>query len=206
MRIYYFLCPALVLWLGLFIPSFVYAVDEYLDQFNVPSNAKLINLSDDDFERLTQASTGATTGDWFVKFYREHCIKCEAVPWNNLIHSLSGRINVAQVDIDNNPMLARRFKVERVPKLIYFSKGKMFVVNGLAHELQELVHFATTIRRDSVGPNGDKGEPIPEPDSWIQIDSQFIFVVIIIGTVFVLLARLVQRQILCSTSPIKTKM
>jgi hypothetical protein len=26
-------------------------------------------LDDSNFEHLTQASTGATTGDWFVKFY-----------------------------------------------------------------------------------------------------------------------------------------
>ena len=28
-------------------------------------------LTDDDFEHRTQASTGATTGTWFVKFHAE---------------------------------------------------------------------------------------------------------------------------------------
>jgi hypothetical protein len=33
------------------------------------ARASVITLTDENFEHLTQASTGATTGTWFVKFY-----------------------------------------------------------------------------------------------------------------------------------------
>lgn len=31
--------------------------------------SEVVILDDSNFEHLTQAATGATTGDWFVKFY-----------------------------------------------------------------------------------------------------------------------------------------
>jgi hypothetical protein len=31
--------------------------------------SEVVTLTDESFEHLTQAATGATTGDWFVKFY-----------------------------------------------------------------------------------------------------------------------------------------
>ena len=34
-------------------------------------------LTDKNFERLTQASTGMTTGAWFVKFYAPWCGHCK---------------------------------------------------------------------------------------------------------------------------------
>ena len=34
--------------------------------FSIPYGTCLIHLSDDNFEHLTQAATGATTGDWLV--------------------------------------------------------------------------------------------------------------------------------------------
>jgi thioredoxin domain-containing protein 5 len=35
----------------------------------VPCFAGVIQLNDSNFEHQTQASTGQTTGKWFVKFY-----------------------------------------------------------------------------------------------------------------------------------------
>jgi len=33
----------------------------------VEDKSFMLSLSDENFEQLTQASTGATTGDWFVR-------------------------------------------------------------------------------------------------------------------------------------------
>lgn len=35
----------------------------------VSGASEVVTLDDSNFEHLTQAATGATTGDWFVKFY-----------------------------------------------------------------------------------------------------------------------------------------
>ena len=37
-----------------------------LDTFTQNQDANVVALNDDSFEHLTQASSGATTGDWFV--------------------------------------------------------------------------------------------------------------------------------------------
>lgn len=57
-------------------------------------------LDDSNFEHLTQAATGATTGDWFIKFYAPWCGHCKRlVPaWNELATEVKGRVNVAKVD------------------------------------------------------------------------------------------------------------
>ena len=37
-----------------------------LDTFTQNQEPNVVDLNDDSFEHLTQVSTGATTGDWFV--------------------------------------------------------------------------------------------------------------------------------------------
>lgn len=41
--------------------------DEILEKFDQNRVPVVKELTDDSFEHLTQASTGATTGDWFVQ-------------------------------------------------------------------------------------------------------------------------------------------
>ena len=63
---------------------------------------KLLQLTDATFEHDTQASTGSTTGDWFVSFCdrvkdKQHCMATDAV-WTRVAESLNRRVSVAQVD------------------------------------------------------------------------------------------------------------
>ncbi|CAN0015256.1 unnamed protein product, partial [Choristocarpus tenellus] len=52
--------------------------------------AEVVVLSSVNFEHLTQASTGATTGDWFVKFYAPWCGHCKKMAplWDELAGKL----------------------------------------------------------------------------------------------------------------------
>merc|ERR1719295_1029955 len=79
------------------------AQDEYLIDSLVRFKERGIQeLTDSSFEHLTQAATGATTGDWFVLFSSSKCRLCkrmtaalETVACNN-----RGRSNVARVEIE----------------------------------------------------------------------------------------------------------
>ncbi|PHJ20212.1 thioredoxin domain-containing protein [Cystoisospora suis] len=81
-------------------------------------------LTDATFEHDTQASTGATTGDWFVKFYAPWCGHCKAMAaaWEDLAKELKGKINVAKLDATSNSITAKRFKIQGFPTLYYLSK------------------------------------------------------------------------------------
>jgi len=95
-----------------------------------------IVLNDDNFEHETQASTGATTGDWFVYFYQPGCNACDlfSPQWGFLAKKVHKdpdlHVNVARVNIDENPELARRFRIDRLPTLLYFSGGLVYNVTA----------------------------------------------------------------------------
>ena len=64
---------------------------------------KPIQLTDENFEHDTQASTGATTGDWFISFCdratnMQHCMATDGI-WSRLSETLNRRVSVAQVDL-----------------------------------------------------------------------------------------------------------
>lgn len=56
-------------------------------------------LSDGSFEHDTQASTGGTTGDWFVNFCKRSIKNCRNIEpmWNEITEELFGRVTIAHV-------------------------------------------------------------------------------------------------------------
>merc|ERR1712226_14580 len=79
----------------------------------------------------TQASTGATTGDWFVLFYTDECEVCRrmAPGLDTLACKLKGRSNVARVNKETyGEKTGRRFGLglDNAPAIIYFRLGKMY--------------------------------------------------------------------------------
>ncbi|GFS03411.1 thioredoxin domain-containing protein [Elysia marginata] len=83
------------------------------------------NLGDDSFEHLTQASTGATTGDWLVAFTEPRCR--QVTPMLDTVGvRFKGKVNIAEVNMSDSPGLVQRFQVKECPHLIYFRKGKMY--------------------------------------------------------------------------------
>ncbi|KAK4008185.1 thioredoxin domain-containing protein [Daphnia magna] len=100
-----------------------------LETFVQNKEAAVSHLNDDSFEHLTQAASGATTGDWFVMFYRddsEPCMKFLA-KWEYIASQLKGRINLAKVNIkDDGISTGSRFGVDQVPAFLFFRQGKIF--------------------------------------------------------------------------------
>jgi len=50
---------------------------------SVCSASEVVTLDDTNFEHLTQAASGATTGDWFVKFYAPWYVLFSCCAWGN---------------------------------------------------------------------------------------------------------------------------
>lgn len=82
-------------------------------------------LTDETFEHLTQAATGATTGDWLVIFYCPKCEEClPAIEGAGV--KIKHQMNVAKVNVEENPGLKARFKIKDCPSTYYFRHGKMY--------------------------------------------------------------------------------
>lgn len=104
--------------------------------------AEVIDLDNSNFEHLTQASTGATTGDWLVKFYASwcgHCKKLEPI-YEKVADMLDGEINVARVDVPKNRDLGTRFEIKGFPTLKFISKGKVYHYKG-RRTVEDIIEF-----------------------------------------------------------------
>jgi len=120
--------------LGLVLCSFIIFVVHGDDTETAANDDKsdVVVLNDDNFEHDTQASTGATTGNWFVEFYAPWCGHCKnlAPEWELLASELKSEISVAKVDCTVNQATARRFNITGFPTIKYFVKGKLYEYKG----------------------------------------------------------------------------
>jgi len=119
-------------------------------------------LTDETFEHLTQASSGATTGDWFVMFYTNDCVDCQRFQarWEAVGAQVKSRMNVARVNRGTTgAATARRFGVFHVPAFVLFRQGKMYNYHIHQYDVQSFVSFAQDWYKNV------KGERVPVPKS-----------------------------------------
>lgn len=128
-------------------------------------------LNDNTFEHLTQASTGATTGDWLVMFYSDNCIDCQRLQarWEAVGAKLKTRMNVARVNKGTTgAVTGRRFGVQEVPTFILFRQGRMYRYQIPKYDVASFASFATDWYKNS------KAESIPVPKSPFDDFTQMI--------------------------------
>uniref|UniRef100_A0A7S4F352 Thioredoxin domain-containing protein n=1 Tax=Chrysotila carterae TaxID=13221 RepID=A0A7S4F352_CHRCT len=114
--------------------------------------ASVVQLDEKNFEHLTQAATGATSGDWLVKFCKPSVPRCARVDqaWSKVAVQLAAsrealglpRINVAAVDTSDSPWLTKRFSITSVPLVILFKSGVMYWFQGGGFSVERLMQFA----------------------------------------------------------------
>ncbi|XP_075232149.1 protein disulfide-isomerase A4 [Lycorma delicatula] len=103
-------------------------------------------LSDETFEHLTQASSGATTGDWFVMFHATNCVECKRLQatWEAVGAKLKTRMNVAMINRQTTGRVtSRRFGIIETPTFVLFRLGKMYRYNIPKYNVASFVSFAS---------------------------------------------------------------
>ncbi|XP_018496108.1 uncharacterized protein LOC100908176 [Galendromus occidentalis] len=103
-------------------------------------DARVQILDDTIFEHLTQATTGATTGDWLVAFVSAETPALRA-KFEGLQATFMGyATNVAIVDYVQNVNLKKRFKIKE-NTVLFFKQGKMYRFMGSKWDAKALVDF-----------------------------------------------------------------
>lgn len=94
------------------------------------------SLNDDNFEHITQAATGQTTGVWFVNFCSPSAKACKGLagPWEELgkelLQAQPSPVFLTTVDPHASPAQAKRFGIATLPTLLLFRDRKMYRFDG----------------------------------------------------------------------------
>eukprot|EP00052_Salpingoeca_macrocollata_P005618 m.48434 g.48434 ORF g.48434 m.48434 type:complete len:230 (+) comp14958_c0_seq4:30-719(+) len=114
------------------------------------AESDVITLSNEDFEHNTQASTGSTTGPWFIKMYAPWCGHCRSMApaWDELASRLKGRVNVAKVDCTKERAVCSRFSVRGFPTLFLLRNNKLYPYSG-QRTADALEEFALRTYKDA---------------------------------------------------------
>lgn len=84
-----------------------------------------------------------------VDFYADWCGPCKMIApaLEEIATDLQGKVKIGKVNVDEQPALAQRYKIQSLPTLLYFEDGE--VVNQLIGGREQKGHSRQTrIRRE----------------------------------------------------------
>ncbi len=109
----------------------------------------IVNLTTDNFDE----TVGASDIPVVVDFWAEWCGPCKMIApiLTEIAGEHTGRLQVAKLNVDDHPDLARRFDVMSIPTLLVFADGepkkRLVGAKGKGQLLEELSEFLGTPSR-----------------------------------------------------------
>ncbi len=81
-----------------------------------------INTTDDSFENDVLKSSGPV----LVDFWAEWCSPCKMIApaLEEISDTMAGKVTVAKINIDDNPMTPSKFGIKAIPTMIIFKNGQ----------------------------------------------------------------------------------
>lgn len=136
-------------------------------------------LTDETFEKLTQASTGSTAGIHFVMFFVPWCPICQKL--KPIFEDVSKFLETDKeenvlgvvldtIEVESNLRTKARFEVEKYPTFLVFKQGKFTQYEGFKTK-RELLEFVQSGILDILP---SKWETVPKESSWIEDQLTFI--------------------------------
>lgn len=82
---------------------------------------KLLELNELEFNRLLESGEA-----FLVDYWAPWCVYCRRIApaYEKLAEQYEGKLKIAKVNIDENPRLADRERIEVIPTLVLYSGGK----------------------------------------------------------------------------------
>ena len=89
-----------------------------------------------------------------VDFWAEWCGPCKMIAplLDEIATEQAGRVKVAKVNVDANPVLAARYGIQSIPTLLYFAGGELRDQNDRSHRQTRHCRQAGATRRAGVKP------------------------------------------------------
>jgi len=144
--------------------------------------SNVVELTSANFEHQTQASTGMTTGKWFVKFYAPWCGHCKTLApiWDTLADIVATAGNaakvesdaaltdfvIAKVDCTEERDVCNRFEVRGFPTLKLFANHQAYSYEG-GRSVEDMKEYLKSGTSDGKF-GGTTGSAIPVPPSWME--------------------------------------
>lgn len=90
-----------------------------------------------------QSLVTMTQDPWFIKFYAPWCHHCKAMAanWEQLAREMKGKLNIGEVNCDQESRLCKDARVQGYPSIVFFKGGERVEYEGL-RGLGDFIQYA----------------------------------------------------------------